>query len=196
MLCKMGNISREDIGAIRIQKDVSQIEIRESAVKGFLNAVGPGMTMENGAKLVQIKGAPNLDRGPVKRKGGNTFAKGEKRAAPVAKGPATPIDWNDAPTPRKKKPKPGTQPTGGPKPKTKHAEDEPPKADKWKPRKAKDGSKAPKESSEKTRGPKPPAGKPSSKKNRARQLSRSTGGGDAKPVRKSGGKSGKPRNKG
>ncbi|QMU56771.1 MAG: DEAD/DEAH box helicase [Boseongicola sp.] len=137
MLCKMGNISREDVGAIRIQKDASFIELRQSAVKGFLSAVGPGMALENGAKIIQMKDAPNLERGTGKAK--RTSAprenaspdkelddhKSARAAKPAASNPQSgtpPIDWNDAPVPRKKKPKPGAKPSGSSKPKSTRTE--------------------------------------------------------------------------
>jgi ATP-dependent RNA helicase DeaD len=203
MLCKMGNISREDVGAIRIQKDASMIEIRQSAVKGFLAAIGPDMALEGGAKLVQLASAPSFERGPGKGKGARGAHKktnfdkksGEPKAAAPKKGATPPTEWNDAPVPKKKKPKPGAKPTGGAKPKPARAENDPPKAEKWKPRKPKGGSKSSDGPPDKPRGPKPPAGKPSSKKNRARKLAKLAAAGNAPPVRKKGGKSGKPRTK-
>ena len=203
MLCKMGNISREDVGAIRIQKDASMIEIRQSAVKGFLAAIGPDMALEGGAKLVQLASAPSFERGPGKGKGARGAHKktnfdkksGEPKAAAAKKGATPPTEWNDAPVPKKKKPKPGAKPTGGAKPKPARAENDPPKAEKWKPRKPKGGSKSSDGPPDKPRGPKPPAGKPSSKKNRARKLAKLAAAGNAPPVRKKGGKSGKPRTK-
>jgi ATP-dependent RNA helicase DeaD len=101
------------------------------------------------------------------------------------------VEWNDAPKPRQKKPKPGAKPVGKPggKPKFKRPEapsDGPRTAgvDDWKPRKprtkarAADGAEAPTR-----RGPPPPQGKPSSKKNRARAqaLAEAKGGPGAKP---------------
>ncbi len=204
MLCKLGKISREDVGAIRIQNDASLIELRQSAVERFLSAVGPGMVLEGGSKIVQMKGAPSLDHGIGKRKGasapkektradkktgGHDLAKGVSPAATNAQSGTPPIDWNDAPAPRKKKPKPGSKPSGASKPKSPRTEAEPPKAKKWKPRKAKGGSQGSDRLSEKLRGPKPPAGKSSSKKNRVRQLAKSITGGHAPPANKKSGKS-------
>ncbi len=91
MLCKMGDLSREDIGAIRVQQDMSLIELRQAAVEGFLKAVGPAMVMEGGAALSQMDGAPaGMDRGP--------------RPAPVK--PSS-------------KPRPRTGPASGPRPDSK-----------------------------------------------------------------------------
>lgn len=58
MLCKMGDLTKEDIGAIRVRDRESFVEIRESAVKGFLKSIGPGMTVEDDAPLTQLKEPP------------------------------------------------------------------------------------------------------------------------------------------
>lgn len=210
MLCKMGDISREDVGAIRIQENVSMIEIRQSAVKVFLTAVGPDMTLENGARLVQLEGPPDLHQNPGKKKGGAskerqawpdktlrgaTSAKSEKAAPPDTEALTKPMDRVDSPMPRRKKPKPGARPTVGQNPKSAGPKDEPPKGGNWQPRKTKERSKPATAPSEKSSGSKTPVGKPSSKKNRARQLAKSATGGAATPVRKDRGYSGKPRNK-
>lgn len=39
MICKMGNLDRDDIGAIRVQDDQSFIEVRESAVATLVEAL-------------------------------------------------------------------------------------------------------------------------------------------------------------
>ena len=164
MICKMGNVSREDIGAIRIQPDASLIEIRESAVKTFTDAVGPKMTLEGGAKITRVSGAPKFDKGP-RRDGPPPKPRAPRHdespsPAPAKdKGTTTPVDWNDDPAPRPKKPK-----GGKPKPKY-EKKPEAPKADAWKPRKPK--SSGPKGDGKP--GATTPQGKPSSKKNRARQ---------------------------
>ncbi|EDM72351.1 DEAD/DEAH box helicase-like protein [Roseobacter sp. AzwK-3b] len=181
MLCKIGALSREDIGAIRIQNDVSLVEIRQSAVQGFLANVGSAMTLEGGAKLTRLDSAPASDRAPRAEKPVSPKGKPATRPTPpadmrqdkpAAPGTTTPVDWNDDPKPRAKKPKPGTKP----KPKrddTRKTEDRPARLGvagltKRKPRTS---AGAPSGDAP-ARGPKPPAGKPSSKKNRARQAAK------------------------
>lgn len=204
MLCKMGELSREDIGAIRIQKDASMIEIRQSAVKGFLAAVGPKMALENGAKLAQMKSAPSFERGPGKPRGrGGSDKSAPYKDRPPARKPSKaevrakagdtkPVDWNDAPEPRRKKPKPAAKAAEVSKPK-REPKSEAPRAEKWKARKPKTGSPYGKASdpSDSLRGPKPPKGKPSSKKNRARKLAKLTSKGTSTPGKAKGGKPGK-----
>lgn len=208
MLCKLGNLSREDIGAIRVRKDASLIEIRQSSVKGFLDAVGPNLTLEGGANLVQLAKPPVLDREPKKGKFASKSKGAPRKPAPAARNPepkaapvppktTPPIDWNDDPAPRVKKPKGGAKPPHQGKPKRKdYTKDDAPKADTWKPRTSKPSGK-PKagasDPSKSLKGPKPPSGKPSSKKNRARQTAKGKPGGNGPPKRSKKSNAGKPR---
>ena len=64
MLCTAGNITRDDIGAIRIEQDRSLVEIRQASVPGFLAAVGPAMTIEGNVGLTQLDAAPSGARSP------------------------------------------------------------------------------------------------------------------------------------
>lgn len=66
MICKMGDLTKDDIGAIRINQDESYVQILKSSVPGFLAKVGDSMTLEEGAKLTQLDKAPVLDRGPAR----------------------------------------------------------------------------------------------------------------------------------
>lgn len=144
MLCKMGNLTKDDIGAIRIQPKETVFEIRENAVDGFIKAVGPSMTMEDDAILMRLNGKPKLDAqprreghgskpaakkwdkprddaGPAKSEG-KTWGKPKKPAsdykpAPKAAGTTTPVHYDDAPAPKQKKPKPGAKPAYKAKPK-------------------------------------------------------------------------------
>ena len=69
MICKAGGITKNEIGAIRIQPNETFVEISEPAVAGFLKSVGGAMTLENQAKLTALDGAPQLgERGPRKTK--------------------------------------------------------------------------------------------------------------------------------
>ena len=198
MLCKIGNLSREDIGAIRIQNDVSLVEIRQDAVQGFLSAVGPDGTLEGGAKLTRLDTPPAIaDRGARPGQAARPKGQSAERPAPKARprgetsvspGTTMPVDWNDAPKPRVKKPKPGTKPTQGTTSRRddkRTTEDRPARLDaavlsKRKPRKgaAPAGAGAP------ARGPKPPVGKPNSKKNRARQAAKAAASAAAPKPRK------------
>ncbi|QXT38940.1 DEAD/DEAH box helicase [Gymnodinialimonas ceratoperidinii] len=211
MLCKMGNLSREDVGAIRIHHEASFIELRESAVDGFLSAIGPKMEMEDGAALTRLDAAPEAvraarpprgdkpqDRKPRTNKSNdrrsNRAAPDGEGAAPKAEhkapnaGTTKPVDWNDAPEPRQKKPK--KSPAGGRPPR--HGEKgnpDLPQAEPWKARKPRhkasgDGFERPARPGGKASNPSAklgPAttGKPNSKKNKARRAASEAEGGKA-----------------
>ena len=165
MLCKAGGLTKDDIGAIRVQQDVSYVELREGAVDGVVADLGEAMTVEEGAQVVRLDKAPDLGpgggkpggfkgkpRGPKREYGDKPrgpkrdFADGPRkpkreyddkprkpkqeyedkprkpRAEKQAEGTTTPVDWNDAPTPRMKKPK-GAPKGGAPKNKSKERRD-------------------------------------------------------------------------
>lgn len=183
MICKAGDITKDDIGAIRIADDLSYVEIREASVKGFLAAVGPGMKIEGSKDIVRLDKAPDLpafkrakpDRGP-------------KSGSGHRKGGTLPIDWNDAPEPRRRKPKPEDRkprkqqgqkpgaegldtavhaPLNRQKPSKSRSEGKSKAGEGSTPSKAagKDGIHKPRGGG---KGPPPPKSKPNSKKNRAR----------------------------
>lgn len=227
MLCKMGNVTREDIGAIRIQEDASLIEIKEGSVAGFLKAIGPDMVLEDGAILSKMASPPAQDRErrgpphkPDRKPHSNKSASRKPdmyKAAPAAPAkpyqaakPADapkpverprassskPVVYDDASEPKRKKPKGGKPPAGkpafakpgapqsGPKPKREVTTAGDRGAEEYKPRKPrhKSGAANPGESM-RAGGAKPPQGKPSSKKNRARQAVKAAEGGNSKPRR-------------
>ncbi|MEE9388215.1 MAG: DEAD/DEAH box helicase [Paracoccaceae bacterium] len=196
MLCKMGNISSDDIGAIRVQQDAAFFEIRKSAVQGFLKSVGPELVLEEGATLTQLAKKPNLpnptraprpnkppfskDKKPYQKKTPNQT--GSAAHGTPAHGTTTPVDWNDDPVSRTKKPKRGAKQAGPSKTKRQdHTKADTPSAEPWKPRKSKPKSKSAAGSNQKPHAPKAgktPVGKASSKKNRARKLAKNNAATD------------------
>ncbi len=66
MLCKAGGITKNEIGAIRIQPHETFVEISEPAVAGFLRDIGPSMKLENQAELSALDSPPEISktRGP------------------------------------------------------------------------------------------------------------------------------------
>ncbi len=149
MLCKVGGLTKHQIGAIRIQQDESFVEIQAASAAGFLASIGKKMRIE-GSVVKQLDKAPDIARGP--KDAYKPKPRGPKRP-PAKSGNATksaPIDWNDDPTPRTRKPKPS--------------------AKKGPPKRTPDGGKPKHPGKGKKGNPslKTPTGKPSSKKNRAR----------------------------
>ncbi|WP_299790946.1 DEAD/DEAH box helicase [uncultured Marivita sp.] len=236
MICGAGDLSKEDVGAIRIQQDHSLVQIRESSVARLLNAVGPEMELEKGVTLTKLDQAPAFERGarPAGKSGPKPERKpykdgpksdhkskrdtredahppAEAKPAPTPKS-ATPIDWNDEPAPRVRKPKPadrkGGKPAGKPYGKSAGKADGPSRD--RKPYSDKPGGDRPPRRTEsefqaqpykgkgKPKGPPPPEGKPNSKKNVARanasdpsQSMRKPRAGAGKPGGKPAGKFGK-----
>ena len=79
MLCRMGDLTKDDIGAIRVQQDHSFVEILEASALKFSNALGSDMKAEGGAVVTKLDKAPDLPRGP--RPGGK---------GPAPRGPKPP----------------------------------------------------------------------------------------------------------
>lgn len=237
MVCGAGDLSKDDIGAIRIQQDHSLVQIKESSVARLLNAVGPSMELEKGVTLTKLDKAPDFDRGarPAANRGPKPERKPygdkperksyddrpkreprEERAKPaveaaqeVAAKPASksaaPIDWNDAPTPRARKPKPADRkPAGKPYGKSDGparerkpyqgksdgpARERKPYGDKPSgdrpPRRSESEFQAqPYKGKGKPKGPPPPEGRPDSKKNIARAAARANAGDPSQSMRK------------
>ena len=116
----------------------------------------------------------------------------ERVEAPAKPNAAKPIDWNDAPTPRVKKPKPADRKPGGGKPSGKPggpSRDRKPYEGKSggdrPPRRDHDGSVTEyKGKGGKPKGPPPPEGRPDSKKNIARAAARANAGDPSQSMRK------------
>ena len=195
MLCKAGNITRGDIGAIRLQDDKSFFEVKAAKVDGFLQAIGSGMSIEKFA-VERLETAPDLantGRPPQRGKPRNSD-RPDKRPRqgddtrdrkPHRKGPAK----SAAPGERKPNPKhKWKDDTDSDRPvkaysKQKDDDRQPrkgPKSAGTKPKGKRADDSGPK-------GPPPPKGKPSSKKNRARAAAKviaKAKGGDSAPKRR------------
>ncbi len=201
MLCKAGNITKDDIGAIRIQFNESFVEIRESSAAGFAAALGKDMTVEGNAKVTRLEKAPDLSASPrpagkFSGKPGRAKAKGEQASstkrseATEKKVDSAPIDWNDAPAPKKKRPKPSGKPgakpaSAGSKPRRPRKPEETRQEGIVEPLKRRDSTSGkPPARNRKPKGPPPPAGKPSSKKNRARAAAAAKAKGGNKPPKR------------
>lgn len=62
MLCRVGKITKNEIGAIKMQQDETFIQIAAGAADAFLDAVGPDRELQNGILLERLQGAPELGR--------------------------------------------------------------------------------------------------------------------------------------
>ena len=70
MLCRSGNLSKDDIGAIRIQPTETFVEILKTSVDGFMKTLGSKMLLESGVHITLLDKAPDLGKpdGPYKGK--------------------------------------------------------------------------------------------------------------------------------
>ena len=60
MLCRVGDMTRDDIGAIRVQPRHSYVEVAEGAVAKLVNALGADMKAEDGVTLTRMDGVPDF----------------------------------------------------------------------------------------------------------------------------------------
>jgi ATP-dependent RNA helicase DeaD len=89
MLCRNGNITKNEIGAIKMQPEETYVEISADAADGFLQAVGPERELQNGIMVTQLDGTPDFGRSaygkpPAGKKPYN--AKGFDQARPAKTG--------------------------------------------------------------------------------------------------------------
>ncbi|MCK0142990.1 DEAD/DEAH box helicase [Aliiroseovarius sp. F20344] len=177
MLCKAGGLSREDVGAIRVKFDQSYVQILEASAKKFLKNIGVDMTLEEGAVVTQLAEPPAFETSGGGRKGPAGPGKNRKPGGKPRqdkferKGKSGSYEKRSGSGPKSGKPKPryDTTDAGGSQA---DASPKRPKHDAGQDHKARKGGKP--------KGPLPPAGKPNSKKNKARALA---AGGKAAPKR-------------
>ena len=150
-LCKIGGITKDDIGAIRVQHGETLVEIRKGSAEGFLKSIGPKAEFDKNSPITQIKAPSAAQRGP------------KPKFQP--KKSTKPVDWNDEPAPRRKKPKPTGDKNKG-KPKfAKKVRTEESRPDGVVTKRKKGGGK----------NIAPAVGKPNSKKNKARRAKAAEG---------------------
>ena len=68
MLCRAGDISNTDIGAIRIHQNETHVEIAPASVEKFLAAIGPDHIVEKTVALTRIDGIPAAPAEPAPQK--------------------------------------------------------------------------------------------------------------------------------
>ena len=116
MLCRSGDINKDDIGAIRIQPAETFVEILKTSVDGFLQTIGSKMLLEAGVKITLLDKAPDLGKSDGNFKGNKRKPRREETkfkrkpreegAAPREAGPKGKKKSNYAEAiPSRKKPK-------------------------------------------------------------------------------------------
>jgi len=68
MLCRAGHITKNDIGAIRVQQAETFVELTRESVEKFIAAIGPGGKVDKGVILTRLDGIPDVARGSSGKK--------------------------------------------------------------------------------------------------------------------------------
>ncbi len=121
MLCKAGGLTKDDIGAIRIQPEASFVEIKASRVPTFLRTLDGRMEIETGSVLTQLDVAPDLapaPRGAAKP----AYGKSDGRAP----APRKPVGEKPKPKPVPPEASPAVEPQAPAAPPTPNAKHEKP----------------------------------------------------------------------
>lgn len=64
ILCNAGDVTKDDIGAIRVQDNETYVEMQESSVAGFIAALGPDMKVEGGLTVSALASPPAASNTP------------------------------------------------------------------------------------------------------------------------------------
>ena len=102
MLCRSGNLNKDDIGAIRIQPAETFVEILKTSVDGFMKTLGSKMLLEAGVKITLLDKAPDLGKSDGAYKGKKRKPRHEERREGGSKGKKS--NFHEA-IPSKKRPK-------------------------------------------------------------------------------------------
>ncbi|MDB5524369.1 MAG: box type helicase protein [Rhizobium sp.] len=62
VLCRSGNITKNDIGAIKMQQDETFVEIAAESMDNFLHNIGPNKTLERGMRVSVLEGMPDMSK--------------------------------------------------------------------------------------------------------------------------------------
>lgn len=62
VLCSAGNISKADIGAIKVQNDETFVQLNADCADQFMAAIGPNRTLEKNIRATQLEAPPNAAR--------------------------------------------------------------------------------------------------------------------------------------
>jgi ATP-dependent RNA helicase DeaD len=76
LLCRAGNMTKREIGSIKMQQDETFVQIAQDSVESFLHNIGPNKTMERGIRVSVLEGQPDLSKpsyGPKKSFGERKF---------------------------------------------------------------------------------------------------------------------------
>ncbi|MCP8893803.1 DEAD/DEAH box helicase [Shinella daejeonensis] len=66
VLCRNGNITKNEIGAIKMQPEETYVELSADAADGFFLSIGPNSMLERGIRVSRLDGQPDLNAPPRK----------------------------------------------------------------------------------------------------------------------------------
>ena len=85
LLCRVGQLDKSDIGAIRVRDEETFVELKEASVEGFVAVLDDAGTLEDGITASLLDGVPDLGPPPARAPRGGD--KGQKpRPAPGPRG--------------------------------------------------------------------------------------------------------------
>ena len=145
MVCNAGNITKDDIGAIRIQQSESFVEIRQESAAAFEAAVGPGGKLEDNIRLRKLDKAPDLSQSPREPR---ADYKGKKPSS-GPRSASSPRPQSSSQPQSSSRPKPGSK--SGSKPEAKLRDARPDFSENRKPRDVKTDRSKPDPRPERTR---------------------------------------------
>ncbi|OQP87905.1 ATP-dependent RNA helicase [Rhizobium rhizosphaerae] len=92
VMCRIGKITKQEIGAIKMQQDVTYVEIARDWAERFSSALGPKGQLERGITVKELSGAPDLSdsrrpaaKKPFQRDGASDFRESPKGGKPAWK---------------------------------------------------------------------------------------------------------------
>ncbi|ETX15126.1 DEAD/DEAH box helicase [Roseivivax halodurans JCM 10272] len=142
ILLRTGGLEKDAIGAIRVQKSETFVEVAEASAPALVSALGADGVLEEGLTAKRLDGVP--DMGPSRPEGGRPPAKHRKGDGPRTGGPDRGEDkprakrWDDD--------KPKSKRWDDEKPRGRHEDGDAPRAKRWdddKPRARREDGDAP-----------------------------------------------------
>ena len=62
LLCRAGNMTKREIGAIKMHPEETHVQIAQDAIEGFLSNIGPNKTIERGIRVSVFEGQPDIPK--------------------------------------------------------------------------------------------------------------------------------------
>ena len=62
LLCRAGNMTKRDIGAIKMLQEETYVQLSQDSLEGFLHNIGPNKTLERGIRVSVLEGQPDVSK--------------------------------------------------------------------------------------------------------------------------------------